>query len=72
MAAVCLAADLKLSFPYLPSESNPADFPSRGKVRKRTCKTRPKPPQRCSVELLERAYRCASRRCRDCNSSVDL
>jgi hypothetical protein len=36
VAAISLAADLKLSFPYLPSESNPADFPSRGRVRKRT------------------------------------
>ena len=36
VAAIELAADLRLCFPYLPSESNPADFPSRGKVRKRT------------------------------------
>jgi hypothetical protein len=70
VAAVTLAADLKLSFPYLPSESNPADFPSRGKVRKRTCKKRERPVQFCSVELAARAYRRASRRWRDCNSSV--
>jgi hypothetical protein len=34
-AAVLLAADLAFSFPYLPSESNPADWPSRGRVRVR-------------------------------------
>lgn len=69
-AAVSLAADLKLSFPYLPSESNPADYPSRGKVRKRTGKKKHTHPQRCSVELMARAYRRANRRWRDCNSSV--
>ena len=35
-AALCLTADIKLMYPYLPSESNPADYPSRGKRRKRS------------------------------------
>ena len=34
-AAHCLAADLLLRLVYIPSESNPADGPSRGRTRKR-------------------------------------
>lgn len=30
-SSLCLITDLKLSFRYLPSESNPADYPSRNK-----------------------------------------
>ena len=36
IAALTLTADVKLSYLYLPSESNPADYPSRGKVCLRT------------------------------------
>ena len=68
VSAISLAADLKLSYPYLPSESNPADFPSRGKVKKRTLKRPRRAPQRCSPELLARAYRQALRRWRDCDT----
>ena len=66
IAALSLACDLKLSFPYLPSESNPADFPSRGRVYRRTTKSAVRKPKRCSLELLERAYRKAARRWRAC------
>ena len=70
VAALSLAADLKLSYPYLPSESNPADYPSRGKVRKRTfAKPRNAAPT-CALELMERAYRRAYRRWRACDNSV--
>jgi site-specific DNA-cytosine methylase len=65
VAAISLAADLKLSYPYLPSESNPADFPSRGKVKKSSLKPRHRPPKCSSIELLDRAYRRALRRLRD-------
>ena len=68
-AAISLAADLKLSFPYLPSESNPADFPSRGKVRKRSTVKRRRVPIRCSMELLDRAYRKAWRRAASCSNT---
>ena len=40
IAAVCLAADLKMCYPYLPLESNAADYPSRGKVKMRTKRKR--------------------------------
>ena len=61
VAAITLAADLRLVYPYLPSESNPADYPSRGKVRKRA-KRRAAVPHKSRLELLERAYRKAFRR----------
>ena len=61
VAAICLAADLKMSYPYLPSESNPADYPSRGKVRKRPLK-RAAVPAPSSLDILERVYRKAHRR----------
>ena len=70
VAAISLAADLRLSYPYLPSESNPADFPSRGKVRKRICKEPARQPKSGSVELLARAYRRAVRRWRSCGQSA--
>ena len=61
VAAITLAADLRLVYPYLPSESNPADYPSRGKVRKRG-KRRAAASPKSSLELLERVYRKAARR----------
>ena len=70
VAAIELAADLRLCFPYLPSESNPADSPSRGKVRKRTFIKRRKPVQRSHLEVLERAYRKVFRRWRQCNTII--
>merc|ERR1711990_753317 len=66
VAAIELAADLRLCFPYLPSESNPADWPSRGKVRKRAFTKRPKRVTRLPLEMLERAYRKVFRRWRQC------
>ena len=55
VAAICLAADLKMSFPYLLSKSNPADFPSRGKVRKRSTLKRPPKRSFSPLDLLDRA-----------------
>ena len=61
IGAISLAADLRLVYPYLPSESNPADYPSRGKVRKRAKRPAPR-PARDHLDLLEHAYRKAFRR----------
>ena len=61
VAVITLAADLRLVYPYLPSESNPADYPSRGKVRKRP-KRRAAMLAKSCLDLLERAYRKAFRR----------
>mmetsp|Transcript_31927 Transcript_31927/g.101443 ORF Transcript_31927/g.101443 Transcript_31927/m.101443 type:complete len:854 (-) Transcript_31927:1008-3569(-) len=58
VAAICLATDLMLSFPYLPSESNPADFPSRGKVRRRIVK---KPRKRFQPTVTEKKFSCGRR-----------
>ena len=74
VAAILLAADLKLSFPYLPSESNPADFPSRGKVRKcRKVKRQSKQSiRKTGIEAQERAYRKVFRRWRQRGSTVAM
>jgi hypothetical protein len=69
VAAVALACDLKLSYPYLPSDSNPADYPSRGTHYKRTVIKRATKPHYSSIELRERAYRQAFRRWRHCGIS---
>ena len=69
VGALALACDLKLSFPYVPSESNAADYPSRGVVKKRHIKLK-KPPPLSSLELRIRAYRKASRRWRQVGTSV--
>ena len=66
VAAISLGADLRLSYPYLPSEWNPANYPSRGKVRKRAAKRPAKHPVYSSIDLVARAYRQASRRWRAC------
>ena len=67
VGAISLASDLKLSYPYLPSESMPADWPSRGKVRKNIKRKRDrKPAARAFAEMLQRAYRQAYRRWRTC------
>ena len=57
VAALSLAADIKLSYPYLPSESNPADYPSRGLVRRRTDKKKGGVRRRSSLDMLERRCR---------------
>ena len=68
VSAVSLAAILMISYPYLPSESNPADYPSRGTVRRRAFLKPHKASPRCSLELMERAYRRAARRWKDCEN----
>ena len=62
VSAVSLAADLKLTFPYLPSESNPADFPSRGKLRIRSKLKHKHSKTQSAAVLSERAYRSVCRR----------
>ena len=64
VAAISLACNLKLTFPYIPSESNPADFSSRGTHYKRSVKRRPNKHSHDSLQLQERAYRRAYRRWR--------
>ena len=64
VAAVTLACNLKLRYPYLPSESNPADHPSRGKRYVRSIRKKVAKPVFCSLELQARAYRQAMRRWR--------
>ena len=64
VAALELAADLKLVFPYLPSESNPADYPSRGVVRKRHVKRKKDSGRLAVLEELEMRSRRALRRLR--------
>jgi hypothetical protein len=66
VAAISLAADLKLSFPYLPSESNPADFPSRGKVLKGSKLKRSGAGARISSGLVRQAYRESRKRWPPC------
>ena len=61
IAALSLIADMKISYPYLPSESNPADYPSRGSVRLRTVRKSCKKTKRCPLEVRERACRRAVR-----------
>ena len=61
IAALSLVADVKISYPYLPSESNPADYPSRGTVRARTVRKRFVKPRKAGLELLERSCRRAVR-----------
>ena len=48
-AALSLACDWKLRYAYLPSESNPADDPSRGPVRTRRVEGRPGAKRRASA-----------------------
>ena len=69
IAAIALSCELRLHFPYLPSESNPADFPSRGKVRRRTVR-RPSHfvIKQTKLDLQMKAYRRAYRRARDCDN----
>ena len=64
--AISIVAVLKLSLSYLPSESNAADWPSRGNVRKRVLK-RPKPAPRGRLDLMERACCSALRHVRACS-----
>ena len=66
VAAISLAADLKLSFPYLPSESNPADFPSRGKVLKGSKLKRSGAGARIPLGLVRQAYRESRKRWSPC------
>ena len=51
VSAILLASDTKFSFAYLPSESNPADFPSRNLVYKRTKRKKLKHANYNLVEL---------------------
>ena len=70
VAAISIACELRLHFPYIPSESNPADFPSRGKVKKRALKSRRhRQPIATSIDVRLRAYRLARRRFRECGHS---
>ena len=55
IAALSLAADLKIVYPYLPSESNPADFPSRGKSRLRSIRKTVGKPCRLGLDKHVRA-----------------
>ena len=64
IAAVSLAVDLELSYPYLPSESNPADFPNRAKARLCTVRRTHAKSRRDSVDKFVRSCRRAVRRCR--------
>ena len=67
ISALVLACELRLHYPYLPSESNPADYPSRGRVRKRIAKAkRHSTTQRSSLDNLARSHRQACRRARMC------
>jgi hypothetical protein len=70
IAALSLAADLRLVFPYLPSESNPADYPSRNKLKVRTKFRKPRTVRRCAAELLERHSRRAQRAWRQPGSAA--
>jgi hypothetical protein len=70
IAALSLAADLKLSYPYLPSESNPADYPSRGKTRARTARRTIRKPHRPGLEKLTRSCRRAVRNLRSRGEQV--
>jgi hypothetical protein len=71
VAAISLACELKLFFPYVPSESNPSDFASRGKTRWRSAvPRRSKAPQPSVTDLRVKAYRASLRRLRQCGSLV--
>ena len=61
IVALSLAADIKIVYPYLPSESNPADFPSRGKTRVRSSRRAIVKPCRLGWEKHVRACRRAIR-----------
>ena len=69
VAAICLATDLKLAFPYVPSESNAADFPSRGLVRRRTRRRKPQKLAKSKFEEARSAERRALRHLRACGWS---
>ena len=62
IAAILLAADLKLSFPYLPSKSNTSDYPSMGKVLKGSNVKQRTGSSMVSVDLLHLAYMDSRRR----------
>ena len=64
--AIQLAADLRLVFPYLPSESNPADWPSRGKTRKRGYKPTRRSNSIAPLVSKSQQDRRALRRLRQC------
>jgi len=67
ISAISLACGLRMRFPYIPSESMPADFPSRNKVHRRAVKQCVhKIPSGSSILDLDRAYRRAWRRARQC------
>lgn len=68
--AIQLAVDLKLTFPYLPSESNPAAFPSRNVIKKRRVKQVSLKRGVSSVELMEKHARRVLRRLRQCGRDV--
>ena len=70
IAALSLTADVKIAYPYLPSESNPADFPSRGKLRVRSIKKRIGKPCKSSFEKHVRAFRKAARSWRHGHAEV--
>ena len=71
--ALCLVGDLRLRFGYLPSESNPADAPSRGsgpreRVRRVPGRCTP-PPRRADDRLRGGRW---SARARNAGSDSDL
>lgn len=66
VAAVSLAADVKLTFPYMPSESNPADMPSRGKCLHRSKRHDLRKPAVSRFEKRMQSERRAIRRLRQC------
>ena len=68
--AIQLAADLKLSFAYLPSESKPVDWPSRNTVRKGHCKPVRRSKQVDSMSVHVRGVCRSLRRLRQCDMIV--